>query len=157
MGKCGDRLRERSWNNFKRRAPVDRSSSRDTAAVGACCCCCDGADAAACCDGDDAACSSRPSSRCRRVPPHGTDATAAQHQLRRSSISSVAAAAAGDGSVLRPLGSPSNGQPLDGFPTRFLAQKTLVTLKKRGPNKKLFLARRACTSGNRIYIVVITV
>ena len=108
--------------------------------------------------------SSCPSSRCcqqhleeGRGGTSRRDARCAQHQLRRSSISSVAAAAAGDGSVLRPLGSPSNGQPLDGFPTRFLAQKTLVTLKKRGPNKKLFLARRACTSGNRIYIVVITV
>ena len=42
------------------------------------------------------------------------DARCAQHQLRRSCISSVAAAAAaGDGSVPRPLGSPSNGQPLE--------------------------------------------
>ena len=49
-----------SCNNFKRGAPVDRSSSRDTAV--ACCCCCDGADAAR---------SSHPSSRCRRVPPQG--------------------------------------------------------------------------------------
>jgi len=73
-----------SWNNFKRKAPVDRSSSRDTAV--ACCCCCDGADAAAATelmlllrrswcyyDGAGAAWqrSSRPSSRCRRGPPRG--------------------------------------------------------------------------------------
>ena len=32
-------------DDFKRKAPVDRSSSRDT--VVACCCCCDGADDAA--------------------------------------------------------------------------------------------------------------
>ena len=31
-------------------------------------------------------------------------------------------------------------------PTRFLAQKTFVTFKKRWPNKNLFLGRRACTS-----------
>ena len=31
-------------------------------------------------------------------------------------------------------------------PTRFLAQETFVILKKRWPNEKLFLARRACSS-----------
>ena len=36
-----------------------------------------------------------------------------QHQLRRR----LAAAVASNGSVPRPLGSPSNGQPLDGFAT----------------------------------------
>jgi len=64
--------------------------------------------------------SSRPSSRCcwqhLEEVCGGTsrrDASCAQHQLLYSSISSVAAAAAGDGSVSRPLGSPSNGQPLE--------------------------------------------
>ena len=68
--------------------------------------------------------SSRPSSRCcwqyleeGRGGTSRGDAKCAQHQLRRSNISSVAAAAAGDGSVPSPLGSPSNEQPLDGFAT----------------------------------------
>ena len=64
--------------------------------------------------------SSRPSSRCclqhleeRRDGTSRGDARCAQHQLRRSSISFVAAATASDGSVPRPLGRPSNGQPLE--------------------------------------------
>ena len=64
--------------------------------------------------------SSRPSWRCcqqhleeGRGGTSRGDASCAQHQLRRSSISSVAAAAAGDGSVPRPLCSTSNGQALE--------------------------------------------
>ena len=34
---------------------------------------------------------------------------------------------------------------LHACPTRFLTQKTFVILKKRWPNKKLLLARRACS------------
>ena len=101
-------------NDFFR--PVDRSWSRDTAV--ACFCCCDGADPAATELMLRAA--SRPPSRCRRVPPRGAAGSTStrrqleegrelrapsapsQYQLRRSIISSVAAAEAGDGSVLRP-------------------------------------------------------
>ena len=71
------------WNNFRRKAPFDRSSSQDTAV--ACCCRRDGADAAA----------TELMLRAARTPPRGAAASllevlpAARAQLRRSSVAST--------------------------------------------------------------------